>query len=227
MDDGHGARERLLGRRPCPRAACAGRRSEFRIVGLFGFGNRADFGAVTFAAFDLRTAQKSVRGAGDRSTGSTCRRDPGVATGVVQARLERALGGRYDVLTADGGDRSRSANRCAASSVSSRTRCSGFAAIGVVVGAFVIFNTFTILVTQRTRELGLLRAMGATGSQVVWSVVLEAFVVGVGRVGDRSGRSASRSGSGCSSCCARSGSSFPRRRSCCSVARSWCHSPSA
>ena len=54
----------------------------------------------------------------------------------------------------------------------------GFAAIGVVVGAFVIFNTFTILVTQRTRELGLLRAMGASGSQVVWSVVLEALVVG-------------------------------------------------
>ena len=54
----------------------------------------------------------------------------------------------------------------------------GFAAIGVVVGAFVIFNTFTILVTQRTRELGLLRAMGASGAQVVWSVVLEALVVG-------------------------------------------------
>ena len=54
----------------------------------------------------------------------------------------------------------------------------GFAAIGVVVGAFIIFNTFTILVAQRTRELGLLRAMGATGGQVVRSVVLEAFVVG-------------------------------------------------
>ena len=55
----------------------------------------------------------------------------------------------------------------------------GFAAIGVVVGAFIIFNTFAILVAQRTRELGLLRAMGATGNQVVWSVVLEAFVVGL------------------------------------------------
>ena len=55
----------------------------------------------------------------------------------------------------------------------------GFAAIGVVVGAFIIFNTFTILVAQRTRELGLLRAMGATGGQVVRSVVLEAFLVGV------------------------------------------------
>jgi putative ABC transport system permease protein len=54
----------------------------------------------------------------------------------------------------------------------------GFAAIGVVVGAFIIFNTFTILVAQRTRELGLLRAMGATGGQVVRSVVLEALLVG-------------------------------------------------
>ena len=61
----------------------------------------------------------------------------------------------------------------------------GFAAIGVVVGAFVIFNTFTILVTQRTRELGLLRAMGASGPQVVGSVVLEALLVGGDRVGDR------------------------------------------
>jgi len=41
----------------------------------------------------------------------------------------------------------------------------GFAAIGVVVGAFIIFNTFTILVAQRTRELGLLRAMGATADR--------------------------------------------------------------
>ena len=55
----------------------------------------------------------------------------------------------------------------------------GFAAVGVVVGAFVIFNTFTILVTQRTRELGLLRAMGASGGQVVGSVILEALLVGV------------------------------------------------
>ena len=54
----------------------------------------------------------------------------------------------------------------------------GFAAIGVVVGAFIIFNTFTILVAQRTRELGLLRAMGASGAQVVRSVVLEALMVG-------------------------------------------------
>jgi putative ABC transport system permease protein len=47
------------------------------------------------------------------------------------------------------------------------------------VGAFIIFNTFTILVTQRTREFGLLRAMGATGSQVIVSVIVEAAVLGI------------------------------------------------
>jgi putative ABC transport system permease protein len=54
----------------------------------------------------------------------------------------------------------------------------GFAAIGLVVAAFIIFNTFTILVAQRTRELGLLRAMGASRGQIIGSVVVEAAVVG-------------------------------------------------
>jgi putative ABC transport system permease protein len=148
----------------------------YRIVGLFGFGERDDFGAVTFAAFDLSTAQR-VFDAPQALDRIYVQRDPDVTVRELQARLERALGGRYDVLTAP------EAARQVAETV--RTFLSfftyallGFAAIGVVVGAFVIFNTFTILVTQRTRELGLLRAMGATGRQVVWSVVLEAVVVG-------------------------------------------------
>src|SRR5690606_25822315 len=50
--------------------------------------------------------------------------------------------------------------------------------IALFVGAFVIYNTFSITVAQRIRELGLLRALGASGKQVVGSVVAEAFVVG-------------------------------------------------
>src|SRR5205814_4968857 len=54
-----------------------------------------------------------------------------------------------------------------------------FALISVFVGAFIILNTFTILIAQRTRELGLLRALGASRLQVLGSVVLEAAIVGV------------------------------------------------
>ena len=48
-----------------------------------------------------------------------------------------------------------------------------------MVGAFLIVNTFSILVAQRSRELALLRALGASKRQVIWSVQLEAFVLGV------------------------------------------------
>jgi putative ABC transport system permease protein len=54
-----------------------------------------------------------------------------------------------------------------------------FAAIALVVGSFLIVNTFSILVAQRSRELALLRALGASRRQVMWSVELEALVLGV------------------------------------------------
>lgn len=54
----------------------------------------------------------------------------------------------------------------------------GFAIIALFVSLFIIYNTFAILVSQRTREFGLLRAIGATSDQILISVVLEALVVG-------------------------------------------------
>ncbi|WP_338897857.1 FtsX-like permease family protein [Streptomyces sp. TG1A-60] len=53
-----------------------------------------------------------------------------------------------------------------------------FAGIALFVGTFTIANTFTMLVAQRTRELALLRAVGASRRQVTRSVLTEAFVVG-------------------------------------------------
>lgn len=54
-----------------------------------------------------------------------------------------------------------------------------FAAIALVVGTFLIVNTFSILVAQRSRELALLRALGASRGQVSRSVLTEAFVIGL------------------------------------------------
>ena len=53
-----------------------------------------------------------------------------------------------------------------------------FAGLALFVGGFLIFNTFAVLVTQRVRELGLLRAVGASRAQVTRSVLAEALVIG-------------------------------------------------
>ena len=54
-----------------------------------------------------------------------------------------------------------------------------FGAIGLIVGTFIIYNTFTMLIAQRLRELALLRAIGASRKQIRRSVLLEASIVGV------------------------------------------------
>ncbi len=158
------------------RVLLSGAAKKYEVVGLFAYGNTTDLGAVTVAAFDLATAQREF-GAEGSVDAVYVQRDADVSTAELQARIEAALGPEFKVQTAAEAtvDVGQPVRQCLGFFTDALL---GFAAIGVVVGAFIIFNTFTILVAQRTRELGLLRAMGATGGQVVWSVVLEAFVVG-------------------------------------------------
>ena len=54
-----------------------------------------------------------------------------------------------------------------------------FALIALFVGSFIIYNTFSIIVAQRTKELALLRALGASRGQILRSIILEAFFVGL------------------------------------------------
>lgn len=151
---------------------------QFRIVGLFKLGTQGDFGAVSFAAFDPSTAQE-VFGAEGLFDAINVRVAAGASIPAVEQSLEQLLGpGGFDVTSA--------------AVVADETRAPvdeflgvlndallGFAGVGLLVGGFIIFNTFTILVSQRLRELGLLRAMGASGPQVVSSVLGEAAVIGV------------------------------------------------
>jgi putative ABC transport system permease protein len=153
----------------------AGPRRTFDLVGLFRLGD-ADTGPFAFTAFDLPTSQEIAAAAG-RLDAVYVRSEPGVSAAELRRSLRAALGPGYDVEDPD--QVVRSGNQDVGDFVDLLTGLLlGFAALGVVVGAFIIFNTFTILVSQRTHELGLLRALGASRRQVVASVVVEASVVG-------------------------------------------------
>lgn len=159
------------------RVLLQGPAEDFEIVGLFCFGDTCELGGLTFAAFDLATAQRVFASPGS-VTAVNVVAEPGVSDDELRAELESDLGPGYDIASAE---------EVAEESGATVQRfvglfnyaLLGFAAVGLVVGAFIIINTFTILVAQRTRELGLLRAMGASGSQVLASVVAEAALVGV------------------------------------------------
>ncbi len=147
-----------------------------RLVGTFCFASQCDLGGAAFAAFDVRTAQHAFTSPNAYDF-IDVRARPGVPPSQMIRSLQAALPG-YEITDA----------RTVAKETGQQVHDAfgflndallGFASIGVFVGAFIIFNTFTILVQQRTRELGLLRALGARGGQVMRSVIAEAAVVGV------------------------------------------------
>src|SRR5262245_50375882 len=155
----------------------SGPKETFDLVGVFTLGNSGEVGPVSFAAFDLPTAQRVMAAPGLLDaiyvTGQR-----GAPVREVRQDLNRALGRDFELSTASqvaadtGEDVTEFLNLLTGILL-------GFAAIGLVVAAFIIFNTFTILVAQRTRELGLLRAMGASRRQIIVSVVVEAAIVGI------------------------------------------------
>ena len=105
----------------------------------------------------------------------------GVTPEQLQERIIAALGAdadRYDVRT---GDQVREDQKAQVNEFLQIFQyiLLAFAAIGLVVGTFIIYNTFSMIVAQRNREFALLRAVGASQRQVSRSVLFEAFVVGV------------------------------------------------
>jgi hypothetical protein len=157
--------------------AAAGPAERFTIVGLFGLKGQPDLGGVTVAAFDLPTSERVLASPGviDAVYVTT---GPGVTPGAASSNLAAALGPSFEVVSAAKLAEER-ADPVRQGVGNLRIALVGFAAVGLVVGSFIIFNTFAILIAQRTRELGLLRALAASRSQVLWSVVLEATIVGV------------------------------------------------
>ncbi|GAB2637562.1 FtsX-like permease family protein [Gordonia jinhuaensis] len=102
----------------------------------------------------------------------------GVSDDQLKQRVEQLVGNGYKVQT---GDEIRQEEKDRINQFLSVFNyiLLAFAAIGLVVGTFIIYNTFSMIVAQRVRELALLRAIGASRGQVTRSVLFEAFVVGL------------------------------------------------
>ncbi len=151
-------------------------RLEAELVGTAEFAGGGTAGA-TLVLFETTTAQQLFLGGENAFDSIALTAEPGVsqrevadaATQVLPEQLEAATG---DVVAAEAED--------LISSVLGflTTFLLIFAAISLVVGTFLIINTFSILVAQRSRELALLRAMGASRRQVTRSVLAEALAVG-------------------------------------------------
>ncbi len=148
-----------------------------RITGIFTTddGNVAAGGSL--ALFDTATAQQLFHKAG-----SYDEIDVKAAPGTSQTALQNTLDAIVpkDVASTTTGKQlaDDQAQRISEATSSMRNALLVFAGIALFVGTFIIANTFTMLVAQRTKELALLRAVGASRRQVTRSVLFEAFVVG-------------------------------------------------
>ncbi|SDS00716.1 ABC transporter permease [Microlunatus soli] len=104
--------------------------------------------------------------------------EPGTDPAAVTAAIHRIVPGGSRVMSA-ATLASTMADEAADAANDLRMTLLPFAAVAVLVGAFVIANTFTLLISQRTRQFALLRAIGAKRRQVRWSVIVEASALGL------------------------------------------------
>ncbi|GAA2306898.1 FtsX-like permease family protein [Streptomyces kunmingensis] len=147
-----------------------------KIVGIASFTVTNPGAAVVY--FDTATSQRRLIGANDRFTQISATAAAGVSDAQLKRNVAATLDGTYKIQT------QQEAADANASDVSSfmdviKYALLGFAGIAFLVGIFLIINTFSMLVAQRTREIGLMRAIGSSRKQVNRSVLVEALLLGV------------------------------------------------
>ena len=149
----------------------------YTVSGILRFGSADSLLGATLAIFDLPTAQRVFDRPGSFDF-IYVSGEPDVSASQLASRIGTVLPSGYQAITGE------SAVADQTKQVSEglgflRTGLLVFAFVSLFVGAFIIFNTFNIVVTQRTRELALYRALGATRAQVNRSVLAESALVGL------------------------------------------------
>jgi putative ABC transport system permease protein len=148
------------------------------LVGLAGFRDGGSLNGATFAGFDTPTAQQLFLDGQDAYNTFWVTAKDGVSQEELTKEANAVLPVGLEAVTGDDAAEENAGPLLDGINFLT-TMVLIFAAIALVVSTFIIVNTFSILVAQRSRELALLRALGASKRQVIRSVQLEAFVVGV------------------------------------------------
>lgn len=152
---------------------------EVTVVGIATFGGADGLGETTWTAFTLDGAQEHVtRAPGEVST-IVVQADEGVSIDELRRRVERALPDGVEAITGTDLAGERSDAISAEFLDMLRTFLVVFAGIALVVATLSIANTFSITVAQRTRELALMRAIGASRRQLRRTVTIEALGIGI------------------------------------------------
>jgi putative ABC transport system permease protein len=149
----------------------------FTVVGIAGFGNADNLAGATMTLFDLPTAQHVFGKDGEFDTIEVTVA-PGYSPAEVRSGINLVIPPGVEALSIAKVQQEQQ-NAFDYFLGFFRTALLVFATIALLVGAFVIFNTFSIIVAQRTREFALLRSLGASPRQVLGAVVGEAMIIGL------------------------------------------------
>ena len=152
---------------------------DFVVSGIATFAGADTAGGSTWALFDLATATEFVVGQADRVDAIVVAGDGSLDDVALADSIEQAFDGReIEVLT--GAEITEENQDAVERGLSFFTIfLTIFAAISLFVGSFIIYNVFSISAAQRQRENALLRAVGASRTQVTRMLFVEALVVGV------------------------------------------------
>ena len=147
----------------------------FTISGIVKFGTVSTIGSATISVFDLETAQQLFDKQGKFDVVRVAAKKDVSAKKLV-SEIRPLLPPTAQVRTASAQVKQETKDVGFVGVI--QKILLGFGGVALFVGAFVIFNTISITVAQRMRELATLRTIGASRKQVMWSVLLEALVVG-------------------------------------------------
>jgi putative ABC transport system permease protein len=149
----------------------------FELVGVAKYGDVDSLGGISFAVFTIPAAQALLGREGQFDAISVAARE-GVSEDELVKALEPVLPADAEAVSATA-EAEEQADEVSEFTSIFRYFLLAFGAIALFVGAFVIFNTFSITVAQRTREFATLRTIGASRRQILGSVILESLVIGL------------------------------------------------